>query len=66
MLVGPPRDFRCPHCGALYKLVRMPKFEPNRLDYDPVLCIQCSRLLSPNVFMTQRPPNKNTNAENRT
>jgi hypothetical protein len=34
MLVDLCRDFTCPHCGALYKLVRVPKFESNRLDYD--------------------------------
>ena len=55
MLVGPCRDFTCPHCGALYKLVRVPKFESNRLDYDRVPCVQCSRVLSPNVFMTKDP-----------
>jgi hypothetical protein len=53
MLVGPCRDFTCPHCGALYKLVRVPKFESNRLDYDRVPCVQCSRVLSPDVFMTK-------------
>jgi hypothetical protein len=37
MLVGPCRDFTCPHCGALYKPVRVPKFESNRLDYDRIL-----------------------------
>ena len=65
MLVGPCRDFTCPHCGALYKLVRVPKLEPNRLDYDPVVCIQCSQLLSPNIFMVQGPHTKNTSAESR-
>ena len=53
MLVGPCRDFTCPHCGALYKLVRVPKFESNRLDYDRIPCVQCSRVLSPDVFMTK-------------
>src|SRR5262249_53617564 len=44
MLVGPCRDFTCPHCGALYKLVRVPKFESNGLDYDriPLRPIQSS------------------------
>jgi hypothetical protein len=51
MLVGPCRDFTCPHCGALYKLVRVPKFEANRLDYDRIPCVQCSRVLFPDVFM---------------
>ena len=58
MLVGPCRDFTCPHCGALYKLVRVPKFESNRLDYDRIPCVQCSRVLSPDVFMTKDSPVK--------
>jgi len=53
MLVGPRRDFSCPHCGALYKLVRAPKLESNRLDYDRISCVQCGRGLSPNVFMVK-------------
>jgi hypothetical protein len=56
MLVGPCRDFTCPHCGALYKLVRVLKFESNRLDYDRIPCVQCSRVLSPDVFMTKDSP----------
>jgi hypothetical protein len=40
-------DFRCPDCGALYKLVRVPKSEPDGLDYEPVPCVNCSQLLSP-------------------
>jgi hypothetical protein len=56
MLVDPCRDFTCPHCGALYKLVRVPKFESNRLDYDRTPCVQCSRVLSPDVFMTKDSP----------
>jgi len=51
MLVGPCRDFTCPHCRALYKLMRVPKFESNRLDYDRIPCVQCSRVLFPDVFM---------------
>ena len=51
MLLAPRNDFSCPHCGAAYKLVRTPKLESNRLDYDGVPCVQCSRVLSPNVFM---------------
>jgi hypothetical protein len=56
MLVGPCRDFTCPHCGALYKLVRVPKFEANRLDYDRIPCVQCSRVLFPDVFMIKDSP----------
>ena len=51
MLVGACRD-----CGALYKLVRVPKFESNRLDYDRIPCVQCGRVLSPDVFMTKDSP----------
>ena len=55
MLPGPrPRnDFSCPHCGALYKLVRAPKLESNWLDYDRVSCVRCSRVLSSNLFMNE-------------
>jgi hypothetical protein len=62
MLGGPPRDFCCPDCGALYKLVRVPKSERDRLDYEPILCVHCSRLLTPKdngfflkYFMIRRP-----------
>jgi hypothetical protein len=58
MPVGPCST--CPHCGALYSLVGVPKLEPNKLDYDRVSCVQCSRLLSPTVFMSKDPQAEQT------
>jgi len=47
MLVGPPRNFHCPACGALYKLVRVPKPEVNEAPNKSVFCVHCHQPLAP-------------------
>ena len=44
---GPPINFRCPECGAFYKLVRIPKPDVERPFDEPVFCVHCNHPLSP-------------------
>lgn len=44
---GPPRNFRCPECGAYYKLVRVPRVEAGEPHYQPIFCVNCDYPLSP-------------------
>jgi heavy metal efflux system protein len=62
---GPPIDFSCPNCGALYKVVRVLKLETNQPDYQDVHCAHCKRPLSGTddrfllkYFMVQKPHGK--------
>jgi ribosomal protein S27E len=41
---SPPMDFRCPGCGAPYKLIRQPAENPDVLDV-PVDCPACGQSL---------------------
>jgi len=62
-------DFRCPDCGALYKLVRVLKPEVNKHECRSVLCVYCNRPLSEGdddfllkYLMIQKPPGKDPKA----
>jgi hypothetical protein len=43
---GPPRNFRCPECGAFYKLVRVPRPESSELPNVSVFCVHCDHPLA--------------------
>ena len=44
---GPPRNFSCPECGAIYKIVCVPKPPDSEQWSKPLFCINCDHQLSP-------------------